>query len=108
MDALSQQHIDWLRAQNDWAENTIASRTRVLRSVGNAGTATREDLETWWQTRTHLAPGTRAVDLSHLREFYKWCMIYEHLDKDPQSAYGHHAKATSFTNTRSLTRTSKT
>ena len=83
MDALSQQHIDWLRAQNDWAENTIASRTRVLRSVGNAGTATREDLETWWQTRTHLAPGTRAVDLSHLREFYKWCMIYEHLDKDP-------------------------
>lgn len=83
MDALSKQHIEWLEAQNDWARNTIASRTRVLKSVGNASTATREDLEAWWQSRTHLAPGTRAVDLSHLREFYKWCLIYEHLEKDP-------------------------
>ena len=83
MDTLSEQHIEWLEAQRDRSPNTIASRRRVLRSVGNAGTATREDIEAWWGGRTDLAPGTRVVDLSHLREFYKWCMIYEHRDTDP-------------------------
>lgn len=83
MDTLSEQHIAWLEAQRDRSPNTIASRRRVLRSVGNAGTATREDIEAWWASRTHLAPGTRVVDLSHLREFYKWCMIYEHRETDP-------------------------
>lgn len=83
MDELSIEHIEWLRAQNDRSGNTIKSRIRVLKSVGNAGTATRDDLDQWWQSRTHLADGTRAVDLSHLREFYKWCMMYDHLEKDP-------------------------
>lgn len=83
MDELSERHLSWLEAQNDRAQNTLASRRRVLKSVGNAGTATREDLEEWWATRTHLADGTRVVDLSHLREFYRWCLIFEHLEKDP-------------------------
>lgn len=83
MDELSEKHLEWLEAQNDRAQNTLASRRRVLKSVGNAGTASREDLEAWWASRTHLADGTRVVDLSHLREFFKWALIYEHIEKDP-------------------------
>lgn len=83
MDELSIAHMEWLEAQNDRAQNTLASRRRVLKSVGNAGTATREELEAWWVGRNHLAIGTRIVDLSHVREFYRWCLIYDHLEKDP-------------------------
>lgn len=83
MDELSNAHMEWLEAQNDRAANTLASRRRVLKAVGNAGTATREELEAWWVSRNHLAVGTRIVDLSHLREFYKWCIIFDYLDRDP-------------------------
>lgn len=83
MDDLSKQHLDWLERQNDRAQNTLASRTRVLKSVGNAGTATREELEAWWESRAHLATGTRAVDLSHLRDFYRWAQMYDHRTDDP-------------------------
>lgn len=83
MDDLSSQHVDWLERQNDRAPNTIVSRTRVLRSVGNPGTATREEIEAWWESRAHLATGTRAVDLSHLRDFYRWCQMYDHRADDP-------------------------
>lgn len=83
MDDLSKQHIEWLQRQNDRADNTLASRARVLRSVKTAGTATREDLQQWWESRAHLATGTRAVDLSHLRDFYRWCQMYDHRADDP-------------------------
>lgn len=83
MDELSERHIAWLRAQKDRAPNTIAGRLRVLRSVGNAGTATRDDLGLWWESRADLAPGTRIVDLSHLREFYGWCELFEYRMDDP-------------------------
>lgn len=83
MDSLSEQHLEWLKAQGDWAPNTIRARERVLRSIGNAGTATREDMEAWWASRLDLGDGTRVVDLSHAREFYKWCELYEHRMDDP-------------------------
>lgn len=63
--------------------NTITSMARTLRSVGNAGTATREDVEAWWKTRADLSPSTQSADLSNLRGFYKWCRIWEHRDDDP-------------------------
>lgn len=83
MDDLSRQHLDWLERQHDRSPLTIKSRARVLRSLPNAGTATREDIEQWWESRAHLATGTRAVDLSHLRGFYEWCQIYDHRTDDP-------------------------
>lgn len=83
MDALSAEHIDWLTRQNDRADNTIASRARVLRSIATAATATREEVEAWWESRSHLATGTRSVDLSHLRDFYRWCQAYDHRADDP-------------------------
>lgn len=83
MDDLSTAHIAWLERQNDRSKNTLAGRTRVLRSLPNAGTADREEVEVWWESRAHLATGTRAVDLSHLRDFYRWCQIYDHRTDDP-------------------------
>jgi integrase len=83
MDELSRLHLDWLGRQNRLAANTVASRRRVLSQVGNAGTITREELEAWWELRSHLAPGTRAVDLAHLRAFFRWAAVYEHRLDDP-------------------------
>ena len=83
MDELSVLHIEWLRRQNDRSPETIRSRIRVLTSLRNAGTATREEVERWWESRANLARGTRAVDLSHLRSFYAWARIYNHRLDDP-------------------------
>ena len=63
--------------------NTVAARARVLRSLPNAGTATREEVEAWWATRRHLSPATRSNDLANLRAFYRWARRWEHRDDDP-------------------------
>lgn len=83
MDDISREHVEWLKRQHDRSPKTIDSRVRVLNSLPNAGTATREDVETWWESRAHLSTGTRAVDLSHLRGFYNWCQIYDRRPDDP-------------------------
>lgn len=83
MDDLSNEHIAWLERQNTKSPNTIASRARVLRSIGNAATATRDDLQVWWESRANLAPGTRAVDLAHIRAFYKWAAVRDRRTDDP-------------------------
>lgn len=63
--------------------NTIAAARRVLRSLPDADTATREDVEAWWASRSHLSPATRSNDLAILRTFYSWCRRWEHRDDDP-------------------------
>jgi site-specific recombinase XerD len=84
MDDLSKQYLAWLERQHDRALNTITSHARTLRSVGNAGTISRDDLQAWWEMRAEtMAPGTRAVDLSHLRGFYRWCASHDHRLDDP-------------------------
>lgn len=83
MDELSRRHVSWLKRQHDRSPKTIDSRVRVLRSLPNASTATREEVESWWESRAHLSTGTRAVDLSHLRGFYEWCQIFDHRADDP-------------------------
>ena len=59
MDDLSRAHLDHMDAERE-PPNTIASRRRVLASLGNAGTASREEVEAWWATRRDKAPGTRS------------------------------------------------
>lgn len=82
IDDLSRQWLDFCQRERTPA-NTIARRTAVLRSVGNAGTATREQVEDWWGNTAHLAPSTRANALACLRAFYKWCRRWEHRPDDP-------------------------
>ena len=82
MDALSAQWIEHLRAERTPA-NTVARRASVLRSIGNASTATREEVEAWWAGRRHLSPATRSNDLACLRQFYKWADRWDHRADDP-------------------------
>jgi integrase len=82
VDDLSREWIAYLEAERK-PENTIKARARVLRSVGNAGTVTREELEGWWAGRRDLAPATRAQDLACLRAFYKWAQRWEKRLDDP-------------------------
>lgn len=65
--------------------NTIKRRQSVLRSIGNAGTATRDEVEAWWRARGEqdLSPATRANELATLRAFYKWAARWEHRADDP-------------------------
>ncbi len=81
-----------MTASDEWLEhltrerrppNTIAAARRVMRSLPNASTATREDVEAWWASRAHLSPATRSNDLALLRMFYDFAIIWEHRDDDP-------------------------
>jgi integrase len=81
-DPLSAAYLAWSRSEHA-PVNTVQSRARVFRTLPNAGTATREEVEAWWLTRSHLAPATRALDISTLRAFYKWCRRWEHRTDDP-------------------------
>lgn len=82
LDALSVAYLDACRLDGTPA-TTIRRRATTLRLVGNAGTATREDLERWWATRADRSPSTRATDLANLRSFYRWTALWEHRLDDP-------------------------
>lgn len=64
-------------------ENTLKRRKSVLRSLGNPGTATRDEVEAWWRSRGHLADSSRANELACLRSFYTWCQVWEHRQDNP-------------------------
>ena len=58
----------------------------MLTSLGNAGTASREEVEAWWATCRDKAPGTRSKTTSPTSApFYRWCRRWEHRDDDPTS-----------------------
>lgn len=82
MDQLSEEYLAWCAAEH-LPRNTVNARARVLRSVGAAGTASREVVEAWWATRRELSPATRANDLACLRAFYRWAIRWDRRDDDP-------------------------
>lgn len=81
-DPIAAAWIDWCERERV-AANTIRRRRTVLRAVGRPGTMTREEIEAWWRTRTHLADSSRANELATLRAFYKWARIWDHRLDDP-------------------------
>jgi len=81
-DELSCAWLDHGQAEGQSA-NTLRRRRAVLTGIGNAGTATRDEVEAWWASRRDLAPATRANDLACLRSFYRWCLRWGHRDDDP-------------------------
>lgn len=60
--------------------NTLRARRRVL--TGAPVTGTREQLEAWWETRSHLAATTLTAELAILRRFYAWADKWEKRDPD--------------------------
>lgn len=81
-DPLALAWIEWSRTER-LPPNTIARRIASLKSVGNPGTASREEIEAWWISRADRAPATRANDIANLRSFYKWCARWEHRADNP-------------------------
>jgi integrase/recombinase XerD len=81
-DALSKAFLAWSRNENR-PRATVSRRASVLRSLPNAGTATREQVEAWWLTRAYLSPASRHNDLATLRSFYRWAVRWEYRDDDP-------------------------
>ncbi len=81
-DPTSAAYISWCIDERE-PRNTVRRRRAVLRGVGNAGTASREEIETWWASRRHLQATTRSNDLAVLRSFYRWAMIWEKRMDDP-------------------------
>lgn len=80
-DPVADAYLTWCQGESQ-PPNTVRARRKVLRAIGNPSTATREEVEAWWASRSHLAPSTRMADLAILREFYKWSDTWEHRDPD--------------------------
>ncbi|BBH17529.1 hypothetical protein Back2_18160 [Nocardioides baekrokdamisoli] len=81
-DPIAQAFVDWSTAERH-PDTTVSRRRSVLRSVGNPGTATREEIEEWWASQRHLKDSSRANALAILRGFIKWCQIWEYRTDDP-------------------------
>lgn len=75
--------LDWLAAERGRSPNTVATYARTMRTLPNAETATREQVEAWWHDRAHNSPATRGNELSAVRSFYRWCYRFEHRADDP-------------------------
>lgn len=77
--------LDWLGTDRAMSEHTVTTYARTLRTLPNAPTATREDVEAWWHSRADHPAATRVNELAALRSFYKWCRVFEHrpADDDP-------------------------
>lgn len=82
MATLIDEWLTYLR-NADLSENTIATYRRTMANLPNAETLTREQVESWWDSRAGLSTATRVNELSAVRQFYKWCRIWEHRDDDP-------------------------
>lgn len=76
---------DWLdrMTREGAAENTIRAYARTMRTIPDAATATREDVEAWWDSRADRSIATRTAELACLRSFYRWCLTWEHRTDDP-------------------------
>lgn len=81
-DPLSVAFLVWCEEERV-PRNTTARRRATLKSIGNAGAATREEVEAWWRSRAHLKEATRQNDLANLRTFYRWCQRWDHRADDP-------------------------
>jgi len=81
-------HIRWMRLRG-LSEDTISQRRGVMKRLADhfGGVAllelTEDDLNDWAEFISGLARATRAVYVSNVREFYKWCYAEHRIDKDP-------------------------
>lgn len=84
-DPLVEQYLTYCEQQRH-PTNTLRVRRSVLTNCPPPSTATREQMEAWWQTRLErqppLAPSTLMQHLAILRRFYRWMDTWEHRDPD--------------------------
>jgi site-specific recombinase XerD len=81
-------YLEWCKRRN-LRPSTIDQRRRALRRLARACDEvpllelTGADLEDWWEDLDRLTPEARAVELSHIRSFYKWALFYDLIIVDP-------------------------
>lgn len=63
MSTLTETYLTYLLNDRRMSPATVSGYRRTYRTFPGIDTATREDVEAWWQTRMHLSAGTRRVDL---------------------------------------------
>lgn len=81
--ALVDQWLDYLATERGRSPNTVSTYARTMRTLPNAESATREEVESWWRDHAHKSPGTRNNELTAVREFYRWCQRFDHREDDP-------------------------
>lgn len=74
--------MEHLRAR-ELSANTLATYARTLRTFPGVETASREDVEAWWDSRTSRSIATRNNELAAVRAFYRWCIAWDHRLDDP-------------------------
>lgn len=75
--------LGYIKEVRALSPNTVRGYARSLSTLANAETATKEEVEAWWRTRTHLAVTSRVVDLAAVRSYYKWMLRFGHRNDDP-------------------------
>lgn len=76
--------LDYLRIERGRSANTVSTYARTMRTLPNAPTATREEVEEWWRERAEgRAPSSRNNELSAVQSFYRWAVRFDHRDDDP-------------------------
>lgn len=86
MTSLTGEFYAWAEHDRNRSPHTLERYRAVLgdlATVADPATATLEDVETWWATRYHMAPSSRANELACLRSFYKWATRFDHRTEDP-------------------------
>ena len=78
-----EQFLEWAERDRLRSPHTLERYRSVLRQFPDPVAVTQEQVEEWWATRTHLAPGTRANELACLRSFYRWATRFDHRPDDP-------------------------
>lgn len=83
MEPIVEQWLAHLTAERGLSENTRRTYARTLRTLEDPLRATREDVEAWARSRSHLSPATRTNEIAAVRAFYRWCQVWEHRADDP-------------------------
>jgi site-specific recombinase XerD len=80
--------LSYAEHDRDRSPNTLRRYHTVLADLaattgGDPATATRDQVEAWWQTRYGMEPATRRNELACLRAFYRWLTRFDHRADDP-------------------------
>lgn len=76
----------WAEHDRNRSPHTLARYRATLASLGDFAdplTATREQVEAWWESRYALSPSTRSNELACLRSYYRWATKFDHRADDP-------------------------
>lgn len=84
-------HLDWLRLRGLRPSSIESRRNALLRTTCNLGCelvdATAADLARW-QGTLRVSPVAHSAYVSHLRQFYAWCVKVGLLRDDPSTPTG--------------------